>query len=113
MRKLKYPCIYKHFKGKYYATMGVSNPIDISLSDFKLNVLKARHTETDKNVFILVDNNGNWYHDESIEKNTLVLYKSLYDDTSIYVRPYLMFLSEVDKVKHPNVDQIFRFEELK
>ncbi|MFA8997977.1 hypothetical protein ACEI87_09900 [Clostridioides difficile] len=31
-RKFKYPCIYKHFKGKYYATMGISKPI--SRSDF-------------------------------------------------------------------------------
>lgn len=28
MRELKYPAIYKHFKKKYYATMGVSKPIN-------------------------------------------------------------------------------------
>ncbi|WP_160167817.1 hypothetical protein [Clostridium botulinum] len=26
---LAYPAIYNHFKNKYYATMGISNPIDI------------------------------------------------------------------------------------
>lgn len=28
MRELKYPAIYRHFKNKYYATMGVSKPIN-------------------------------------------------------------------------------------
>ena len=28
MRKLQYPAIYKHFKGMYYASMGISEPIE-------------------------------------------------------------------------------------
>ena len=31
MREIKYPAIYKHFKEKYYATMGVSKYIDMDL----------------------------------------------------------------------------------
>ena len=45
--------------------------------------------------------------------DTMVLYKALYDDLKLYVRPLNMFLSEVDKEKYPNVKQKYRFEEVK
>ena len=48
------------------------------------------------------------YHSETKEK--MVLYRALYGTCKRYVRPYVMFLSKVDKKKYPDVKQEYRFE---
>ena len=47
-------------------------------------------------------------HSESKEK--YVVYRGLYGNTELYIRPMEMFLSEVDHIKYPNVKQKWRFE---
>ena len=121
--------IYRHFKGKYYVTIDKSIPIDStelkSLIDTKLCLknnysLTVQHTEKKKiidgkeapeiNTVYCID--GKWYHDSNFDTQELSLYKALYNNEITYARPLSMFLSPVDKEKHPNAFQEFRFEKL-
>lgn len=119
MRELKYPAIYKHFKGEYYATMGESTPInsnevislcnEIRVDPLSLIFMSATHTENMNNIRLL-RLNGEWKHLEEECSEKLVIYKSLYDGTGSYARPKIMFMSEVDKDVYKDAKQKYRFE---
>lgn len=47
-------------------------------------------------------------HSETKEK--YVIYRGLYGNNNLYIRPYDMFASKVDKEKYPDVKQEYRFE---
>lgn len=100
--------IYKHFKGNLYCTMGEStfSPKNASNGD----VYYAIHTHFDVVVEIVRTPDGKFHHLFSTEP--LVVYKSLYDDSGIYVRPKDDFHRLVDRSKYPNAQQLRRFERL-
>ena len=52
-------------------------------------IVFAKHTETGEN---------------------MVVYEGLYPPFEIYVRPYAMFMEEVDHEKYPHIKQKYRFE---
>ncbi|GAB6169277.1 hypothetical protein JCM1393_17370 [Clostridium carnis] len=49
-------------------------------------------------------------HSETQEK--LVLYRALYGECGLYVRPYNMFVEEVPKEKENPTNQKYRFQEV-
>lgn len=58
---------------------------------------------------------GDYYLAEDIAHDSetgepFVVYRKLYGDGGLWIRPLAMFLSEVDHEKYPDCEQKYRFE---
>ena len=62
-----------------------------------------RHYKGD---YYIVEGNAN----DSETSAPFVIYRKLYGDGGLWIRPLEMFLSKVDKEKYPDAAQEYRFE---
>ena len=46
-------------------------------------------------------------------RDRVVVYRALYRDKELFVRPYEMFMEEVDHDKYPEIRQKYRFEKIR
>lgn len=85
MQEIKIGAIYKHFKREM---------VEDKLSNEYLYKIIAigEHTEIAED---------------------MVVYQALYVPFKTYVRPYKMFVEEIDREKYPNIKQRLRFAEVK
>lgn len=122
-RTVKPNQIYRHFKkGDYYATLGVSKPIDeeefasvMSKTglDESIKTHYVYHTELERQL-IVIQKDGELYHRGHNSEDELVIYVPLYfSNYDMYARPKDMFLSPVDQDKYKNATQKYRMELVK
>ena len=64
-----------------------------------------QHYKGDKYIVV-----GTGTHSETLEE--YVIYRALYGDGKVWIRPMSLFLDEIDHQKHPGIKQKYRFQEL-
>ncbi|MBR2712061.1 MAG: DUF1653 domain-containing protein [Bacilli bacterium] len=74
------------------------------------NIYKHFKGHTYKVIAIAYDSEN--YNEKDPSKSREVVYKNV-DTKEVWVRPYDMFNSLVDKKKYPDIKQKYRFEEVK
>ena len=74
---------------------------------FKRETLNEEELRANKYLYEIV---GVAVHSETREE--MMVYRALYDEGGMYVRPLQMFMEETDHVKYPEIKQKYRFEKV-
>ena len=69
-----------------------------------------RETVNQNSMQYLYEYIGVAMHSETRDK--MIVYRALYGEKELFVRPYEMFMDEVDHEKHPEIRQKYRFEKI-
>lgn len=126
MRQLIKHGIYKHFKGNFYAVVGIARSFKLPEGSTQLKYINTEITKPFQNavdctteelsyVPIYTTPKGEYWQEEKEED--VVIYVNLYASEkwqigTLFARPLEEFLSETDHEKYPNVKQKYRFEEV-
>ena len=62
--------------------------------------------------YVVIDIVNDCESNNEDEYRKIVIYKALYGEYLTWARPYEMFANEVDHDKYPDVEQVYRFEEV-
>lgn len=82
------------------------HPGDI-VQHFKRETLNSEDFNANRYLYQIV---GVAVHSE--DRSPMMVYRALYDEFGLYVRPFEMFMSEVDREKYPQIKQKYRFEKV-
>ena len=83
------------------------NPGDI-VCHFKRETLSPEEKDSRLYMYEIV---GVAVHTETREE--MMVYRALYGEKELFVRPLDMFLEEVDREKYPEIQQRYRFEKIR
>lgn len=67
-----------------------------------------RETVNQNSMQYLYEYIGVAMHSET--RDRMIVYRALYGEKGLFVRPYEMFMEEVDHEKYPEIRQKYRFE---
>ena len=69
-----------------------------------------RETADQNSMQYLYEYIGVAMHSET--RDRMIVYRALYGEKGLFVRPYEMFMEEVDHEKYPEIRQKYRFEKI-
>ena len=117
-RKIVYPELYRHFKGRIYATIGIVIGITPDkLADIckKNNTTIGRvhnigvHSKTLKETTVLKIGNRFYYLNKKGDKEGLVMYRSI-ETGKVWLTPLRMFAEEASLEEQERYGQKYKFQ---
>lgn len=94
---VKFPALYE--KGeKHYVTMFLSEPVEDRATSYDYKYLTATHTQTGNLNLIWKMSDEKYIHSKLVDADTLVIYKTLFDDSRMLAKPLKKFIEEFNLV---------------